>query len=303
MSSQVEARPIRPRRLRIPLHTQQAIMGYLFISPWIVGFLVFLAYPLVQSFWLSFNNLENLVNFQIKYIGLANYIEAFLIDVRFLPMLYTVVRNSFIDVPLIIAFSLFTAIVVNQKLPGQGIFRSIFFLPVVISSGLVVRELFGQYQAETGGSPIVRGIDVPTVILLVGPEFARTVFDLINRLALVLWRTGVQILLFLAGLQGISSTLYEAARVDGASEWEKFWKITLPMISPIILLVAIYTIVDSFTDIFNPILDYIKNLAFAGQFRMGYAAALGWIYFVVVFLMMGLVFWIGQRHTFYAGER
>lgn len=297
------SRVIKVRRLRIPLHTQQAIMGYLFITPWIVGFLLFLAYPLIQSFWLSFNNLENLVNFQIKYIGLANYIEAFLIDVRFLPMLYTVVRNSFIDVPLIIVFSLFTAIVVNQKLPGQGIFRSIFFLPVVISSGLVVRELFGQYQAETGGSPIVRGIDVPTVILLVGPEFARTVFDLINRLALVLWRTGVQILLFLAGLQGISSTLYEAARVDGASEWEKFWKITLPMISPIILLVAIYTIVDSFTDIFNPILDYIKNLAFAGQFRMGYAAALGWIYFVVVFLMMGLVFWIGQRHTFYAGER
>ncbi|MBE3578026.1 MAG: sugar ABC transporter permease [Limnochordales bacterium] len=297
------SRAIRVRRLRIPLHTQQAIMGYLFITPWIVGFLLFLAYPLVHSFWLSFNNLENLVNFQLRYIGLQNYVEAFLIDVNFLPMLYTTIRNAIIDVPLIIVFSLFTAIVVNQRLPGQGFFRAIFFLPVVIGSGLVIQQLFNQYQAEMGQAPLVRGIDVPTVILVVGPEFARTVLDLMNRLALVLWRTGVQILLFLAGLQGISSTLYEAARVDGASEWEKFWKITLPMISPIILLVAIYTIVDSFTDIFNPILNYIKNLAFAGQFRMGYAAALGWIYFIVVFALMGLVFWIGQRHTFYAGER
>lgn len=294
----------RVRRMRLSLSTQQALTGYGFILPWFIGFLIFLAYPLFQSLWLSFNNMENLVNFQLKYIGAANYIEAFLIDAQFVPMLITVIRNQIIDIPLILIFSLFTAIVVNQKLPGQGFFRAIFFLPVVIGSGLVVQQLFGQFNADPNQSgPLVRGIDVPTMVLVLGPEAAQAIFDLMNRLSLVLWRTGVQILLFIAGLQGISSTLYEAARVDGATEWEKFWKITLPMISPIILLNAIYTIVDSFTDVFNPILNYIRGLAFAGQFRMGYAAALGWVYFVVVFLLMLLVFWIGQRHTFYAGER
>jgi ABC-type sugar transport system permease subunit len=119
----------------------------------------------------------------------------------------------------------------------------------------------------------------------------------------VLWKTGVQMLIFLAGLNSVSPVLYEAARVDGATDWDRFWKVTLPLLSPVILVNLVYTIVDSFTDTFNLVLQYIQQTAFAGGFRLGYAAALGWIYFLIVFLILALVVKVTNRYVFYAGER
>lgn len=235
-------------------------------------------------------------------MGMDNFREAFLIDARFVPMFLDVVRNTLIDIPAVLVFSLFTALMVNLKLRGDGFFRAVFFLPVVIGSGAVVQQLQNQ---EVGRLSIVRSIEGFGTFLVtyLGPAPAMAVLDLLNRLALVLWGTGVQVLLFLAGLQSISPMLYEAARVDGATDWEMFWKITLPMLSPIILVVTIYTLVDSFTSVFNPILTYVRDTAFSGQFRMGYAAAMGWIYFAFVFILMVIVFKAAERHVFYAGER
>jgi ABC-type sugar transport system permease subunit len=126
---------------------------------------------------------------------------------------------------------------------------------------------------------------------------------LLNRLLFVLWKTGVQMLIFLAGLNSVSPVLYEAARVDGATDWDRFWKVTLPLLSPVILVNLVYTIVDSFTDTFNQVLQYIQQTAFAGGFRLGYAAALGWIYFLIVFVILAVVVRITNRYVFYAGER
>lgn len=288
--------------MRISLERRQAITGYLFISPWLLGFLVFLAYPLVHSFWLSFNKMENLLNFQTSFVGWENYVRAWVIDVNFPSMFSLIVRNSILDVPLTLIFSLFTALLVNQKIRGQKAFRAIFFLPVLIVTGLVARELF--FNSDVREKTIESLLTAPEIIFTyLGPDIAQFVREVMVRLTTILWHSGVQILIFIAGLQGISSTLYEAARVDGANDWEMFWKITLPMISPILLLNAVYTIVDGFTDVLNPILDYIKNLAFAGQFEMGYAAALGWIYFLFIFLLILVVVWASQKLVFYAGER
>jgi ABC-type sugar transport system permease subunit len=110
-------------------------------------------------------------------------------------------------------------------------------------------------------------------------------------------------LIFLAGLNSVSYVLYEAARVDGATDWDRFWKVTLPLLSPIILVNLVYTIVDTFTDPFNEVLTYIQQTAFAGGFRLGYAAALGWVYFAIVFLVLALVVKVTNRYVFYAGER
>jgi len=141
------------------------------------------------------------------------------------------------------------------------------------------------------------------VFQYIGPDAAQGVEGLLNRLLFVLWRTGVQMLIFLAGLNAISPVLYEAARVDGATDWDRFWKVTLPLLSPVILVNLVYTLVDSFTDAFNDVLAYIQSTAFAGGFRLGYAAALGWIYFIIIFVILMVVVKGTNRYVFYAGER
>lgn len=293
--------------MKLSLRQRRAVHGYLFISLWVIGFLTFQAWPFVQSFWLSFNKVDMMAGFSLQWVGLENYREAFFLDERFVPTLLAVLRDMSLDVPIILVFALFTAFLVNQPLKGRVIFRAVFFLPVVIASGEVLQQLYPQL-ANTGNTlgseSVSRGLDIPNLVYMYLPQnVAVLLLNTLNRLTLILWRSGIQILLFLAGLQGISSSLYEAARCDGASDWEVFWKITLPMLSPIFLVNVIYSIVDSFTDRFNPMLFLIKNAAFTGQFKLGYAAALGWVYFLVIFLILLIVMVTSTRWVFYTGER
>lgn len=292
--------------MRLSLRQRGALNGYLFISLWVVGFLTFQAWPFIQSFWLSFNSVDMMAGFSLKWVGLDNYREAFFLDERFVPTLLQVLRDMALDVPIILVFSLFTAFLVNQPLKGRIIFRAVFFLPVVIASGEVLQQLYPQLAATgntLGSESVSRGVDIPGIVYMyLPPNIADLLLDTLNRLTLVLWRSGIQILLFLAGLQGISTSLYEAARCDGASDWEVFWKITLPMLSPIFLVNLIYSVVDSFTDRFNPMLFLIKNAAFTGQFKLGYAAALGWVYFLVIFLILMVIMLTSTKWVFYPGE-
>lgn len=289
--------------MRLDLRKRQALNGYLFIAPWLVGFLVFVARPFLSSIRLAFSEVNMMAGFELEFIGWENFKEAFVVDEAFVPTLVAVIQRNLIDVPIILTFALFTAFLVHQKIRGVGFFRAVFFLPVVIASGLVVEQLFKQDVGSVNLEAVV-GLDVPTLVYRFLPvQFADIVIDVMTRLTLILWRSGIQILLFLAGLQGISGSLYEAARIDGATDWEIFWKITLPMLSPIILVNTIYTIVDGFTDIFNPMVNFIRDVAFKGSFRLGYAAALGWIYFILIFLLIGLIFISSRKWVFYGGER
>jgi ABC-type sugar transport system permease subunit len=290
------------RRWRgLTLTQRRALEGYMFISLWLFGFLAFLAWPLARSFWLSFHKLEALNLKKLTWIGIDNYKEAFLIDVKFLPNFWRTLTNNALDIPIIMVFSLIVAILANQKVRGQNLFRVIFFLPVVIGSAQVIRELFNQ---GVGGAALTRESEwVGLIATYFGPEFALNLTLLLNRIILVLWRSGIQILIFLAGLHSISPTLYEAARIDGASDWEVFWKITLPMLSPIVLVNLIFTIVDSFTDPFNQVLEYVRQVAFSGGFRLGYAAALGWLYFFAVFIILAIAIVWASRYVYYGGDR
>lgn len=281
--------------MRITLSKKRTLEGYLFILPWIIGFLAFLAFPLGRSLFISFGKMIAFLGFKFEFIGAVNYLEAFLIDVDFVPEFIAVVRDALINIPIILIFSFFVAFLINQKLHGRVVFRIIFFLPVVMASGPVIERLFVQ---QVGIIPILQRLDIGGVIYTYfDPVIATPLVDIINRIMLVLWRSGVQILLCLAGLQAISPTLYEAAKCDGADEWSMFWKITLPMIMPILEISAIYTIVDSFTDVFNPLLTHIQDVF--NQHLFGYAAALGWIYFIFIFAIILITLSIFRRYMFY----
>lgn len=185
-------------------------------------------------------------------------------------------------VPIILVFSLFIAIMLNQDFPGRMLFRVVFFLPIIFTSGYILTEFVNQGEGTLG---FLERFSIGEYLdqFLSDSSWAKPVKDVLNRFVLVLWYSGVQILIFLAGRQTISKSSYESARIDGATPWEVFWKITLPAMSPFILLNLIYTVVDMFTFPYNPVIELINT----GNY--GYNSALAWIYFVVIVLFLAII--------------
>jgi ABC-type sugar transport system permease subunit len=287
--------------MHLTLRQRQALTGYLFVTLWLVGFSMFLMIPLVRNgIWsLTDKNMQNVTE-PLNYIGVENYVEAFTIDIEFVPYLLETLRNLLIDVPIILAFSLAVALLAMQDVPGSLLFRAIFFLPVVIGSAAVIGRLFDM----SGGQLVLfRGAGAQQFLQIYLGDNLPAFMQFLNRSIFVLWRSGVQILIFVAGLKSIDPALYEAAKVDGASVWGQFWKVTLPMLSPVMLVNIVYTIIDSFTDFFNRVLWYIRLVTFRTDLRLGYPSALGFIYFILVFILVILVFVAVSRFTFYRGER
>jgi len=284
---------------RISIEKRKKIYGYIFVAPCIIGILLFFAYPLIHSFILSCSQYEGLAQFQnIRWVGINNYVEAFTIDVNFMPRFIIIIRDTLINTPLIVIFSLILAICISKKIKGRGFFRITFFLPFLLGAGLIYQYLlFSGSTQET--MELVRGIAVPSEIgLYFGPTVERFLSEFLSRITVALWKSGLQILLFLAALQSIPNSLYESAKCDAANEWEAFWFITVPMLSPIILVNTVYTIIDSFNDINNPIMNYFMVVAF-NLMRFDYAAALSWIYFIFVFAVILLVFAGMKRFVYY----
>lgn len=265
--------------------------GYIFLSPWLFATVFLLVYPVIYSLILSFSKLKNITDtFNLSFVGIENFKEAFVVDDRFLDYLIKAITDMLINTPMILVFSLLVAILINRDIKGRAIFRLVFFLPVLLGAGYVMKELLGQ-DVQSGSMEIARGMLLPpNVQSYVGETVTGYVNEFFNRITLVMWKSGVQIVLALSGLQGISPSLFEASRIDGAGEWETFWKITLPMITPILLLNAVYTII-SFAFENSSLLNYIIDQAFSEN-KFEYAAAIGWIYFAVVLLLLGIVFCI-----------
>jgi ABC-type sugar transport system permease subunit len=289
--------------MRLTLRRRNALNGFIFISIWLVGLLIFFLIPLFKNFALSVTDaqLSTIRDGSYKYVGMQNYIEAFSVDIEFLPYLLDTMQSLIIDVPVILAFSLAVALLAVQPMRGNNVFRAIFFLPVVIGSAVVVGRLFDQLGNQL---VLFRGQAAQEFLYIYLGDRLPYFIDFLSRSVFVLWRSGVQILIFIAGLKSIDPTLYEVAQVDGASGWSQFWKITLPMLSPVILINITYTIIDSFTDYFNTVLRYIRVVTFQqNAMRLGYPSALGVIYFLLVFLLVILIFAIVNRFTFYRGER
>lgn len=290
------------RFFRLNMRRRNAVEGYLFISLWILGFMLFMAVPLGRSIYYSLHHLQPSGQGLIaEYAGAYHYISAFTRDVNFLPLLRDTVVQMLYSVPLILIFAMFSALLLNQKFVGRTAFRGIFFLPVIIASGAVLRELLEQGAAQI---PVFSQSDL---IFALNDFFPRSILipllEFADQLLLVMWDSGVQILIFLAGLQTISPALYEAAKCDGATGWESFWKITFPMMMPMIFVNTLYSIVNSFTNPNNHMMNHIIVRVFGTNADYGYGSAMGWIYFVLIFIIIGLIFLLFRQGLANAEER
>ena len=281
-----ELRKIKPGRLE----RREANMGLLFIIPWFIGAALFLAYPLGMSFWYALNNIRinPLQGLTFTFVDTGNFTEILLADAEFPTMLVDYILTTVISAPIIVVFALIIAIMLNQNIKGKGFFRMIFFLPVIIVSG----PILGMLTEQGAGS--ISAIDTQAIsgaISGVLPAMiAEPIAELFENMVTILWYSGVQILIFLSGLQKMDKSMYEAAKIDGGSGWECFWKITLPNLKSMILLNTVYTIVFISNNDQNAIIGLIKDAMFSGtkEKGYGYASAMAWMYALVVLLIVGL---------------
>ena len=295
---------------------RKARAGWVFVLPFIIGFAIVYLPIIVNSIRLSFYNMQIVTGggYVLKWVGLENYEYALFKDPSFAQTLVTGMKELAFDVPAILLFSLFMAVLLNQKMAGRAVFRAIFFIPVILSTGIMEsvegQNILGSYMEDASGindgsansaaSEIVTAIDIERLFssMKIGTELVDYVVSMINNIYDIVNRSGVQMLIFLAGLQSISPAIYEACRIDGATAWETFWKITFPMISPMILVNAVYTIIDSFTTDSNSVMAYINSVyqSTDGQVR---SSAMAWMYFLIVMLILAVVAGIFSAYVFY----
>lgn len=274
-------------------------VGYLFILSWVIGFAVFTAYPIFYSLYLSFFNVTiTSEGIATKYINFENFQRAFSVDVSFLKKLGEYAIETMVSVPLIVILALIIALLLNQPIRFRGFFRTIFFLPVIISSGPVLMKLMDQGVTE------IPSIKENIFYLIAAYNSGFIITDLflfiMDNMVVLLWFSGVQILIFIAALQKVDKLIYEAAKIDGASTWEVFWKVTLPSLFPMILINIIYTTVMYSVSAMNPIIEHIQTNMFKIETGFGYASALSWIYFVVItvilLVMTGITMFFGKKY-------
>lgn len=290
---------------RISYERKKSLAGWGFISHWLLGALLFFIVPVVQSVLYSFGKIQlTETGFDLSMIGLANYKEIFSSDPYFIPLSSQAFTSMLRNTPIIVILSLFIALLLNQKFIGRTVFRGMFFLPVIIANGVIIGIITGDalsnsMMSSAGSSAMFRGDFLRGLLLETGisESLMNTLTGLVDSLFELIWKTGVQILIFLAGLQTISVTMYEAAKIEGATGWETFWKVTFPMVSPMILLNVVYTIIDQFTDQSNPIMAYIQSQTKGMALEMG--AAMSWLYFLAVMVVLVVVYAVINRKVFY----
>ena len=288
-----------PRRGELRPSTREALYGYGFVLIWIVGFAIFTVLPLAQTFFYSLNTVTvSATDIAYEWVDWANYSRALFTDPTFVELLIGYVIETLVSVPIVLIFSLLIALFLNLDFRLKGLFRTIFFLPVVITSGPVIQELTAQ------GATSAPGIAQSAVVadfLLELPRYLRNPIEyLLTSFILILWFSGVQILIYLSSLQKVDKSIYEAAAIDGASAWESFWKITLPSLSTTTVIVAVYTVITLSHFSENKVIKYIFGQTYAVQGGIGYASAMSFLYFLVLLLLLGVVFLLlGAR----AGDR
>ena len=292
---------------KLPYSTKKKIYGFLFITPWLLGFLLFFAVPFFQSCLYGFQDLKTSTEGMIgTWVGLDNFSYALFRDTEFLVQCAGSLRDL-VTVPLILVYSICFALLLKKDYPGRTLMRAIAFLPVIIGSGVLMDIMKSDVFASSvngaestylftssGLTGFFQSMGLPVEIINFINEVISKIFDLT-------WRSGVQILLFLAGLHNIPSYVYEAADIEGANGLEQFFKITLPMLTPMILLNVVYSVIDIFADYGNKIIQMIYNMAFSSV-RFGYSSALSILYFIMVAVVLVVLFLVMKRFIVQAEE-
>ena len=267
---------------RISIRARRAVSGYLFILPFIIGFLCFMLLPLVDSFWMSLCRVDVTAGqgFQTTFIGLDNYIRAFTIDPEFNKLLSEEIGVMVTHTIAILVVSFVIAI---------------FFLPVILSSGVLIgletdnTLMAGMQQMMAESSPFTLSESLMKILKLtgIGSDVLDIVFSLIDEVYDIVMASGIQIVVFLSGLQNVPRSLYEAADVEGCSKWEAFWTITFPMVSPLLIVNIIYTIIDFFMKTDSEVMKKI-NEEMTLKYNYGFSSAMAWVYFAITIVLIGV---------------
>ncbi len=282
----------KPQKVKLGrLEAREARAGYFFVLPWVIGVILFLMIPLGQSFrYIWYNIRITPLEIKFNFIGTGNFTQIWLEDPEFPQQLVTYIWQTLIEVPVITVFALIIAMMLNGKIRMRAFFRLIFFLPVIIVSGPVMNMLVSE------GASSIPAMNVQSVVnaldMFLPYSMATAIGDIFSNMIMILWYSGVQILIFLSALQKVDPSQYEAAKIDGGSAWECFWKITLPTIKPMILLNAIYTVIFLSGNEQNALINMIETAMFSGtkEKGYGYASAMAWMYAVIISLIALLFF-------------
>jgi len=319
MTNQVDAaampatkanKPVKKTKIA-SLDRRKARAGWLFVLPFLIGFIVLYVPIVFESLKYSFFIYDHHLGTE-EFVGWTNYSDALFAETDFLQTLLTGLKEMAFDIPAILIFSLFVAVILNQKMVGRAAFRAIFFLPVVVSTGLMESVMSMSYASSgtsmdvgmeaSASDRVASALALEELLMGVfeglgfGMEMVTYIVNAVASISTIVNRSGVQILIFLASLQSISPAIYESCQIDGATSWETFWKITFPMVSPMILVNGVYTIIDSFTTNENSVMQKIDEVFIENKHI---SSAMGWMYFMVVLLIVGIVAAIFSAYVFY----
>ncbi len=299
-----------PARGMTKTEKRNQLMGILFVSPWLIGFLLFALFPLVASLYLSMTNYDFIR--EPRFIGAANYMRLFTGDPDFWTVMYNTLYYVGFAVPLGVAVAFGIANLLNSEIKGRTLFRSLIYIPAIVPAVCTaVVWLFimnVQYGAING---ILKAVGWPTIPFLSSPQLAKP-----SLIIIYIWAQGTAVVIFLAALQDVPRSLYDAALVDGANAWERFWNVTVPMCTPVILFNFIMGIIVAFQDFTLPFVltgggpmksteFYVVSLyrnAFV-QFSIGKASAMAWILFLIILAFSVILFRSSARWVYYGGEK
>ena len=317
-----EKAQVKIKTTKIPYEKKKGLYGYGFIALWFIGTLWLFSMPVLTSLWYSLCNTKLLdkagalevgmtsAGIYTEWNGFYNFTKAFTIDTTFLPKLGTALGEILPNTIVIMIFSLFIAVILNQKFRGRTLARAIFFLPVLIATGPVISVINGdmtsQGVSDAAQFSTLFKTDLVTELMEflgiynLNQTFTDIIKDITSGVLNLVWNSGIQILIFLSALQTIPPSAKEAASIEGATAWEFFWKITFPYISPMILSNLVYTVIDAFVSTDNVVMEYV--LAQSRNWEYGYSAALAWIYFAIVGACLGIICVIINRFVYYEND-
>ena len=300
----------------VSLAAKKARMGWVFVSPFVVGFFLFFIILIGRSVGFSFMDvtMDQGGGYSTKWVGTSNFYYMLRVHQYYTEQMLWSVRDMFLNLAVVPLFSLFVAMLLNRKIKGRGLFRAIFFIPVILATGIIAKadalnNIRGAFSNLDMGEITTTAEEMSSAfnseslmfylknVFRFSPKIMEIVENAISNIYGVINDSGVQILIFLSGLQSISPSLYEAAAIEGCSKWESFWKITVPMVSPMILVNFVYTIADSFTKYNNNVMKIIQEEILANSY--GYASAGAWIYFGIIATVVIVVMLIASKFVFY----
>lgn len=305
---------------KISYERKKGLYGYGFVALWLVGVIYMFIIPLGQSLWYSLCRTELVSQPEIieqygmtgpgiytEWNNFGNYKKAFTENPDYPQNLVTSLTETAYTVPLVLVFSLFVALLLNDKFKGRTLARAIFFLPVLIATGPVLQVINGDMLAQGVGdasqfSALFKADFVEDFLQFMGlsnisQQLADTVSEITGTILNLIWDSGIQILIFISALQQIPVSAKEAASMEGATGWEFFWKITFPTISPMIFANLIYTVIDAFVKSDNPVMQQVMSYARAWEY--GFSAAMAWAYFAIVAAILGIISAVVSRFIFY----